>query len=62
MTGKVTANVPPRAIGFRIDTPDMEVIDLGTEFALRVDPAGESRLHVLEGEVEARKENGRGSR
>ncbi|HCR31360.1 MAG TPA: hypothetical protein DIV79_15245 [Opitutae bacterium] len=60
MTGRVTANVPPRAIGFRIDTPDMEVIDLGTEFALRVDPAGESRLHVLEGEVEARKKMGVG--
>ena len=60
MSGKLTANVPPRAIGFRIDTPDMEVIDLGTEFALRVDPAGESKLHVLEGEVEARKKMGEG--
>lgn len=60
MTGKLTANTPPRAIGFRIDTPDMEVIDLGTEFALRVDLAGESRLHVLEGEVEARKKMGEG--
>ena len=38
----------------------MEVIDLGTEFALRVDPTGESRLHVLEGEVEARKKMGEG--
>jgi len=60
MAGRVTANVPPRAIGFRIDTPDMEVVDLGTEFALRVDSTGESRLHVLEGEVEARKKMGTG--
>lgn len=58
MTGRVTANVPPQAIGFRIDTPDMEVVDLGTEFALKVDKAGESRLHVLEGEVEARMKMG----
>lgn len=54
ITGQVTANVPPQAIGFRIDTPDMEVVDLGTEFALKVDSSGQSRLHVLEGEVEAR--------
>jgi hypothetical protein len=60
MAGRVTAIVPPRAIGFRIDTPDMEVIDLGTEFALRVDSSGNSRLHVLEGEVEARKKKGTG--
>lgn len=60
MAGRVTANVPPRAIGFRMDTPDMEVVDLGTEFALRVDSSGVSRLHVLEGEVEARKKIGMG--
>ncbi len=58
VTGRVTANVPPQAIGFRIDTPDMEVIDLGTEFALKVDGTGKSRLHVLEGEVEARLKKG----
>jgi len=58
LTGRMTANVPPQAIGFRIDTPDMEVVDLGTEFALKVDDAGKSRLHVLEGEVEARLKKG----
>ncbi len=58
VTGRVTANVPPQAIGFRIDTPDMEVVDLGTEFALKVDSSGKSRLVVLEGEVEARLKKG----
>jgi hypothetical protein len=58
VTGRMTANVPPQAIGFRIDTPDMEVVDLGTEFALKVDSSGKSRLHVLEGEVEARLKKG----
>ena len=58
ISGRLTANVPPQAIGFRIDTPDMEVVDLGTEFALKVDSTGESRLHVLEGEVEARLKEG----
>ena len=58
VTGRMTAKVPPQAIGFRIDTPDMEVVDLGTEFALKVDSFGKSRLHVLEGEVEARLKEG----
>lgn len=58
ISGRLTANVPPQAIGFRIDTPDMEVVDLGTEFALKVDSSGESKLHVLEGEVEARLKEG----
>ncbi len=58
VSGRLTANVPPEAIGFRIDTPDMEVVDLGTEFALKVDSSGESKLHVLEGEVEARLKEG----
>lgn len=58
ISGQLTAKVPPQAIGFRIDTPDMEVVDLGTEFALKVDSSGESRLHVLEGEVEARLKDG----
>lgn len=58
LSGRLTANVPEQAIGFRIDTPDMEVVDLGTEFALKVDSSGESKLHVLEGEVEARLKQG----
>lgn len=58
VSGRLTANVPEQAIGFRIDTPDMEVVDLGTEFALKVDSSGESKLHVMEGEVEARLKQG----
>lgn len=58
ISGQLTANVPQQAIGFRIDTPDMEVVDLGTEFALKVNSSGESKLHVLEGEVEARLKQG----
>lgn len=50
--GKVTMRVPPPAIGFRLNMPEMKVVDLGTEFAVQVD-GGESSLHVFEGEVEA---------
>ena len=51
--GRVVADVPKAAIGFRLDTPDMEVKDLGTVFAVSVDRnKGESQVDVLDGEVE----------
>ncbi|MER2490812.1 LamG-like jellyroll fold domain-containing protein [Catenovulum sediminis] len=52
--GKLVAKVPPQAIGFRVDTPSSEIIDLGTEFAVDVNDRGDSQVHVLEGEVKAR--------
>ncbi|EWH10217.1 hypothetical protein DS2_08957 [Catenovulum agarivorans DS-2] len=52
--GKLVAKVPPQAIGFRVDTPSSEIIDLGTEFAVDVNERGESQVHVLDGEVKAR--------
>lgn len=48
--GRLSANVPPAGIGFTIDTPDAEVVDLGTEFSVDVE-AGASEVHVLEGLV-----------
>ncbi|MEM6797875.1 MAG: LamG-like jellyroll fold domain-containing protein [Planctomycetota bacterium] len=51
--GKVTAVVPRRAHGFTIRTPSVEVIDLGTEFAIEVDESGASEVHVIDGEVVA---------
>lgn len=51
--GRVIADVPEAAIGFRLDTPDMEVKDLGTVFAVSVDKHGKaSQVDVLDGEVE----------
>ncbi len=49
--GKLSAEVPPQAVGFTIRTPQGEVVDLGTEFALQVDGAS-SEVHVFKGEVE----------
>lgn len=50
-TGKLRANVPRPARGFRIQTETGDVVDLGTEFAIDI---GEdhSDFHVLEGEIE----------
>lgn len=52
--GKLVARVPKNAIGFRIDTPSSEIIDLGTEFGVNVSQNGESQVHVIEGEIKAR--------
>src|SRR5436190_16745036 len=49
--GKLRAFVPPQAHGFIIRTPAMMVQDWGTEFGLRVDPAGGGEVHVFQGSV-----------
>jgi len=49
--GKLTAEVPPQARGFRIRTPQMNVTDLGTVFGLDV-TTGRTELHVFKGSVE----------
>lgn len=53
--GELVANVPKEAIGFRVDTPSSEVVDLGTVFGVSVDQKGASEVHVLKGKVKARK-------
>ena len=50
--GTAVANVPDGAEGFRMDTPDAEVTDFGTVFAVSVDAVGQSKVDVIEGEVE----------
>lgn len=49
--GRLSAQVPPQAKGFRINTPRGTVVDLGTEFGLDVS-SGTSEVHVFKGEVE----------
>ncbi|MHB9008768.1 MAG: LamG-like jellyroll fold domain-containing protein [Limisphaerales bacterium] len=49
--GRVTAVVPPAARGFRVDIPQGEVTDRGTEFGLDVRPGG-AEVHVFAGEVD----------
>ena len=50
-SGRLIAEVPPQAKGFRVSTPQMNVTDLGTSFGL---DAKERRteLHVFKGSVE----------
>jgi len=49
-SGKVTVEAS-EAYGFTVRTPAGEAVDLGTEFAVAVDPGGATELHVLQGEV-----------
>ena len=52
LSGKLRANVPPEATGFRVSNPAVEVVDLGTEFAMVADDA-RTDVIVLKGKVEA---------
>ena len=53
-SGNVSAEVPHRAAGFTIRGPASEVIDLGTRFGFSVGAAGNSEVHVFQGEVISR--------
>ena len=56
-SGRLIAEVPPQAKGYRVNTPQMNVTDLGTSFGL---DAKERRteLHVFKGSVEFQSANG----
>lgn len=56
--GRLLADVPKSAIGFTIHTPQMKVVDLGTEFGVFVDPRGNSEVHVFRGSVDATEQKG----
>jgi hypothetical protein len=52
--GKLTAKVPPQAIGFTVRTPSASVVDYGTEFGVSVDQYANTVAQVLKGQVELR--------
>jgi hypothetical protein len=58
--GRVSVTAPKRAYGFRIRSPNSEVIDLGTEFGVAVDERGGSEVHVFSGEVLSRRLDAQG--
>ncbi len=59
--GRLVAELPPQARGFRIGTPQVDVTDLGTAFGLDVQDR-QTELHVFKGSVEFRPEGGAGRR
>lgn len=50
--GKIYATIPTEAVGFSIYTQNTKIIDLGTEFGVQADSAGETELHVFKGKVQ----------
>lgn len=54
--GEVVVRAPEEAAGFLLQTPATEVVDLGTEFAVKVGKDGATEVHVMEGEVAYRKQ------
>lgn len=53
--GEVIVRAEDGADGFELVTPASPLIDLGTEFAARVDRVGNTDVHVLDGRVEMRR-------
>jgi hypothetical protein len=49
--GEVVVRAEEGAEGFTLDTPSGRLIDLGTEFAVKITGEGDTELHVHEGEV-----------
>ncbi len=50
--GSLVANVPKRAVGFTVRTPQAVIVDLGTDFGVSVDQDGTTEAHVFTGRVE----------
>lgn len=55
-SGELVARVPRQAIGFRVQTPVLELLDLGTEFGVAVDEKNATEVIVFRGEVEVKPE------
>jgi hypothetical protein len=51
IAGEVVIRAEGDAEGFKLLTPASELIDLGTEFAVKVQPSGITELQVLDGQV-----------
>jgi hypothetical protein len=51
-SGKLSAYVPTQARGFKVQTPQLDLVDLGTAFGLHVQGGQSQEVHVFEGLVE----------
>jgi ferric-dicitrate binding protein FerR (iron transport regulator) len=58
--GQATAQVPQWARGFTIETADVEVIDLGTQFGVMASGGGSTDVVIFEGEVDLKPTGGSG--
>ncbi len=59
-SGQAVVRVPPEAVGFQLETPTAQVVDLGTEFGVKCGPGGVSEVLVFDGRVLASAQAGGG--
>ncbi len=52
--GEVVVRAEDGAEGFTLNTPAIEIVDLGTEFAVKVEATGATEVHCLDGAIECR--------
>lgn len=57
-SGTVWFEVPAEAVGFKVNTPDLALTDLGTEFGIISEPNFLDEVHVFDGKVEVRSRHG----
>lgn len=57
-SGTAWFEVPPKAIGFKVNTPDLLLTDLGTEFGIVSAPNFLDEVHVFSGMVEVQNRSG----
>ncbi len=55
--GQAVVRISRQARGFVLATRDVDILDLGTEFAVRVERSGKTEIQVLEGNVVAQMSN-----
>jgi hypothetical protein len=51
LSGRVFAEVPPSARGFTVDTPQASIVDMGTQFGVKVESGISSDLHLFKGKA-----------
>jgi anti-sigma factor RsiW len=56
--GKIRFEVPPKASGFQVLTPELLVTDLGTEFGVLASPEAPDEVHLFKGKVEVSNRQG----
>lgn len=59
-SGKLLAYVTPQGSGFTVIVPNGALVDLGTKFAVSIEPGGANNVKVIEGAVMASSTNDQG--
>ena len=50
--GRLYSRVSESGLGFKVETPTSQFVDLGTEFGIQADVEGSTQLHVIKGKVQ----------